>query len=193
MIYILFILIFCLVLALNLIMHKQNNFFQQHGLKVAGRVVSMEDKTMSRKAGGLYTVKVPVIEYSYQGQMWRLEGDARAPDNHQIGEIVALVVHPKLPIAMTEKELEQRQLLSWIFKGVLLVPIGLCIGFYSMDQATSFMLFEPLGISYQHIDDLVATLVILTLMVKCYPIWKRWKKERDQTFMGLSYNVKLVS
>lgn len=194
MIYVLFILIFCMLLALNIVVHKQNNYFQQHGLNAIGRVVAIEEKTiMRRKGGGSYVVQLPVIEYAHKGQMWQLESDVHAPLQHQMGEIVNLVVHPKLPIAMTKKELEQRQLLSWIFKGVLIVPIGLCIGFYAMGQGSQFMLFEQFGITSQHVDDIIASVVIMSLLVKFFPMWKRWKAEQTQGFMGLTYNSKVIS
>ncbi|MDM1283793.1 DUF3592 domain-containing protein [Acinetobacter towneri] len=196
MTYILFALIFCGLLTLVIWVKKQNQFFKQHGLKVIGRVVALEEKTMQRpKGGGSYTVQLPVIEYPHKGQTWQLHGDASAPQQYKEGEIVNLVVHPELPIAMTEKELEQRNILLLVLTGLLIVPIGLILGFHSLlsGDAAQMMMFKGYGITVGHFYDFMGGAALLTFLVKMYPIWKRWKEKQDQAFMGLPYNVKAVS
>lgn len=156
MTYILFALIFCGLLTLVIWVKKQNQFFKQHGLKVIGRVVALEEKTMQRpKGGGSYTVQLPVIEYPHKGQTWQLQGDASAPQQYKEGEIVNLVVHPELPIAMTEKELEQRNILLLVLTGLLIVPIGLILGFHSLlsGDAAQMMMFKGYGITVGHFYD----------------------------------------
>ena len=196
MTYILFALIFCGLLTLVIWVKKQNQFFKQHGLKVIGRVVALEEKTMQRpKGGGSYTVQLPVIEYPHKGQTWQLQGDASAPQQYKEGEIVNLLVHPELPIAMTEKELEQRNILLLVLTGLLIVPIGLILGFHSLlsGDAAQMMMFKGYGITVGHFYDFMRGAALLTFLVKMYPIWKRWKEKQDQAFMGLPYNVKAVS
>ncbi len=49
---------FAAYLLLVIWVKKQNQFFKQHGLKVIGRVVALEEKTMQRpKGGGSSTVQ----------------------------------------------------------------------------------------------------------------------------------------
>ena len=173
MTYILFALIFCGLLTLVIWVKKQNQFFKQHGLKVIGRVVALEEKTMQRpKGGGSYTVQLPVIEYPHKGQTWQLQGDASAPQQYKEGEIVNLVVHPELPIAMTEKELEQRNILLLVLTGLLIVPIGLIWGFHSLlsGDAAQMIIFKAYGITVGHFYDFMAGAALLTFLVKMYPI-----------------------
>ena len=197
MLYVLFILIFLMFLAISVVLKKQNTYFQQQGLKVTGRVIAIEEQTVkpNKLSAGTTQRLVPIIEYAHKSKTWHFQSDEdNRVSQRRVGDIVELVVHAEHPLVMTQKDLDERSMLSLIFMGLLLVPLGMCFAVYEFSKHTSqLMLFEPLGITAQHLQDIVAVIVIIQLLSKVFwPMWQRWKRERDVSFLGLPFNTKVV-
>lgn len=172
MLYVLFMLIFFMMLGISLVVQKQNAFFQKQGLKVIGRVIAIEERTRKRRkgSGAPMTIMVPIIEYSHKSKTWQFESDENANIRQiKVGDIVDLVVHPEHPLVMSQDDLAQRHTLSFILLGLLIVPLVMCFGFYQFnDAASQLIMFEPLGLTVRHFEDIIAVIVMIKLTTQFF-------------------------